>query len=173
MILITMTVRAFRFYDQEKIYVDPTNYYPIIVERDLNLWGKKERIIEKYDHNKNLLRIIKETDKEKTESVIVKKGPIDNIYSFLYRYRQNGEFQEGEKIVLNLPTKEIQIKLVENTHIKVGRIKQDAFLFKSSPKRMKIWFGTTEEHWPLRIDGALGFGKTSLILRSTSKGKIR
>src|SRR5690242_69203 len=47
-VLIVFQARAFNFFDEERIFVDPKSYLPLFVERNLNIFGKKEKIIEEY-----------------------------------------------------------------------------------------------------------------------------
>src|SRR5947207_1532528 len=47
-VLIVFTSRGFNFYDQERIYLDPDEFRPVHVERDINIFGKRERITEEY-----------------------------------------------------------------------------------------------------------------------------
>src|SRR5262245_44522223 len=48
LVLITFRTEGLNFYDEEKIYMDPTDYYPVVVVRDLDIWGKKEKLREIY-----------------------------------------------------------------------------------------------------------------------------
>ena len=47
--LITFASKGLKFFDEEKIYLDPPTFLPKRVERDLNIFGKKEEIIEYYN----------------------------------------------------------------------------------------------------------------------------
>ena len=40
-VLIEFTSRAINFLDEEKIYLDPVRMVPMVVERNLNIFGKK------------------------------------------------------------------------------------------------------------------------------------
>ena len=83
--LIQFTASALNFFDQEKIYVDPKTFYPVMVKRDLNIWGKKERITEEYLTDKGQVKITKNAGGKTTVQTIEKKGAVDNIYCFIYR----------------------------------------------------------------------------------------
>ena len=166
-LLITFTANALHFFDEEKIYVDPATYYPIAVHRNLDLWGKKEKIVEEYDTQKGTVRIYKEANGKTSTMAIEKKGQLDNIYAFLYRYRQGGQFEVGENHMLNLPTVDIKIQLVKLASVKTSDDKEHlAYFLESNPSKYKIWFAQTENRIPLRLDGSVGFGKTYLVLSS-------
>lgn len=168
-LLIIFTAEALNFYDQEKIYVNPQTFYPIKVERSLDLWGKKEQITEHYaDDGK--IKIVKNAGGQQTEEIIKKSGQVDNVYGFLYRYRRDGDFKIGNLFDMNLPTKDLKLRLSEMDRIKAAGEKQEAFFMESDPTEYKMWFGTSDRHLPLRIDGAVGIGNTKLIMSEYKAG---
>lgn len=173
--VITFTSQGFNFFDEEKIYVDPKSFLPVRVERDLDIFGKKEKITEYYEPDNERVRIVKTAKGKTTEQIIPKRGPIDNIYCFIYRYRRDGRFQIGDTLEVHLPTTDVTLSLVEEKKIKAGGRDFDAFFMQSTPKKYKIWFDSGAEKIPLRIDGAVGFGKTAMIMteyfRSSPKEK--
>src|SRR6185436_3827257 len=75
-ILIEFTSRAINFLDEEKIYLDTVNMVPMVVERNLNIFGKKEKIKEFYDQQKGTVRIVKNGETQ----TLTKNPPIENIY---------------------------------------------------------------------------------------------
>jgi hypothetical protein len=159
--LITFTADAMKVHDVEKIYMEPKTFLPVKVERDVNVFGKREKITEVYD-GKGTVKI---TNEGKAGQTIKKNVPLDNIYCFIYRYRQSGKFQMGEKLQLNLPTKDVKISLVRKDTMRVLGKDRDVFFMQSVPKKYSIWFDT-DMKIPVRIDGAVGMGKTSMILES-------
>ena len=161
---ITFTSRAANFFDEEKIYADLDTFYPVIVKRDLNIWGKKEKITEKYDQKKGIIKIIKTAGDKTTEQMIEKTGPIDNIYCFIYRYRKNGTFQVGESFSFELPTASITIDLVKSMKLKVGGGTYESYYMQSNPSKYKVWFDRGEKKIPLRIDGAMGLSKMAMVM---------
>lgn len=170
-ILIVFTAKAPQFYDEEKIFLDSNTYLPMIVLRDINLFGTKEIIREEYDQNKYELKIIKQVKNRTIENVIKSHAPIENIYGFIYRYMHSGKFEKGESLNLNLPTKNVQMKLTKKDELRLktiasGKKTFQAYYFESQPKQFKIWFQDRPIHVPLRIDGSLGFGKTYMVMKS-------
>lgn len=165
-VLIVFTARAPKFYDEEKIYLNPETFLPMFVERDLNIFGSIEKITETYNQTKGEITIAK-TVGEKTETqTIAKDGPIENIYGFMFRHRENGDFTVGETSNIQLPTKNVELVLKEKTNIKAGQKKYEASLIESTDREYRMWFDESEKRIPLRIDGALGFGSTAMIMRS-------
>ncbi len=162
--LIVFTARAFNFLDEEKIYVDPETFYPLIVKRKLNIWGKKENIIEDYTESPGVVKITKIAGGKTTEQRIEKKSQLDNIYCFIYRYRQKGNFKLGDHLNINLPTKELSIKLEKMTYIKVADQVFDAFYMKSDPPQYQLWFDSGPKKLPLKVNGAIGFGDMSMTM---------
>lgn len=169
--LITFKASAVNFFDEEKIYADIETFYPLIVLRDLNIWGKKEKIKEEYDAQKGIIKITKNHGRKTTEQVIKKSGMIDNIYCFIYRYRKDGKFDPGDSLVIHLPTTDVTIDLVKLTKLKTANEIFDAYFMETVPPKYKVWFGTGEEKIPLRINGSVGISAASLTMRSYEEGK--
>ncbi len=162
--LIVFRAEAMNFIDEESIYLDPETFYPIMVKRVINLWGKKEKISEEYFHDKGFIKIVKESNGETTDMSIRKEGPFDNIYGFIYRYRLKGKFEADEELKINLPTKNLEINFIEETQVKAVYQKTPAYYLESNPKQFRIWFDKSDDRVPLRIDGAIGFGSTSMVM---------
>ena len=168
--LIIFTAKALNFFDEEKIFVDPQTFYPLMVKRDLNIWGKREKIIEEYFPQKGVVKITKEAGGKTSEQRIEKKGTIDNIYSFIYRYRTQGQFRMGDTLSLHLPTKEVILTLKEQTNIKAAGRQFEAYYMTSDPAQYKVWFDHSDQKIPLKINGAVGFGDTAMVMVSYKKG---
>lgn len=160
--LIVFKADGFNFYDEEKIYVDMKTYAPISVIRDLNIFGKKEKITEDYADGK--IKITKVAGGKTTEETIEKSGQVDNIYGAIYRYRQSGAFQIGDKMNLRLPTKDITLKLKKMDKVSSGKNKYNAFYMESDPSAYMVWLDTSPKRIPLRITGTAGMGKTNMII---------
>ena len=170
-LLLTFTSRAMKFLDEEKIYMDPTTFYPMIVERDLNIFGKKEKIREDYVHEAGEVRITKSANGKTIRQVVHKTGPIDNVYCFIYRFRQKKEMKENQAVLMNLPTKDVVVKFLRQEKLKINGKNTDAVLMESDPSGYDVWFDVSPAKIPLRIDGSLGLARTSLIYTSTDKDK--
>lgn len=169
--LIVFRAEGFRFFDQEKIYVDPVSFLPVQVERDVDIFGKKEKITEYYGPA-GKVRIVKIAGGKRNEQVIVKDGPIENIYGFIYRYRLQGSFAIGSSLKMSLPTKDVTMKVVEPQTVKAGGQKYKAYFLESDPNQYRIWFDAGPGRIPLRIDGAVGFGDTAMVMEEYHPGKI-
>lgn len=163
-LLITFTARGLKFYDQEQIYMSPENWYPLFVKRDLNIWGKKEKIIEEYDPKNGEVKITILRGKKTIERIIEKKGVLDNIYCFIYRYRRDQNPQIGDSFSVDLPTKNLTINLVKKMRLKAARKVYEAFYMKSTPSKYEIWFDTSEKMIPLRINGAIGISHMGMVM---------
>ena len=162
--LIVFTAQGMNFYDEERIYVDPGSFLPRRVDRDINIFGKKERIEEVYDHQTGQIVLTSRAGNKEKQQTLDKEGPIENIYGFIFRYRRDGAFNAGDTIDIALPTKDISFQLEGKQKISVGKKVYDAYLMESNPKRYRVWFDKSPQKIPLRIDGAAGFGNTSMVL---------
>lgn len=163
---VVFTVNAPQVYDEERIYMDPQNQYPVLVFRDLDIFGKKEKIREDYEAVLGKVIITKDHNGEVTTDEIVKEGQLDNIYCFIYRYRLSANFQAKESLLLHLPTKDIKMDFMKSDEISAAGEKRKSFLLQSDPKQYRVWFGMGDQKLPLRIDGAVGLGSTAMILKS-------
>ena len=164
-LLITFTAKGFRFFDKENIYLDPATFYPFMIERDLNIFGIKEKIVEFYDTKRGKVRIVKTAKGKQSEQIIENGERFGNIYGFIYRYRQRGQFKEGEEFFLHLPTRDVSFKLFEKSKFTAAGREFDAYYMNSMPKKYKVWFDSSKKKIPLMIDGAVGFGRTSMIMK--------
>ena len=171
--LIIFTAKSLNFFDEEKIFVDPQTFYPLLVKRDLNIWGKKEKITEEYFPPKSLVKITKEAGGKTSEQTIGKKGQIDNIYSFIYRYRTQGQFRMGDTLALHLPTKEVILILKKKTNIKAASRQFEAYYMTSDPAQYEVWFDNSDQKIPLKINGAVGLGDTAMVMVSYQKTDLQ
>ena len=163
-VLVTFTAKGMNFYDEEMIYLDPDTFFPVMVKRDLNIFGKKEKITEIYDQKKGTVEITINSKKKTKHLSLKQDNAIENIYGFIFRSRKSAKFSEGNKIKLQLPTQEVNIDILKQTKIALAGKKYEAFLMKGTPKRIKIWFDVGENKIPLRIKGAMGIGNTTMSM---------
>ncbi len=165
-LLVTFRAKGPKFFDEEKIYLDPETFYPMMVVRDLDIFGKKEKIVEEYAADKSLVKITKTVGNKISHDMITKKGNrLDNIYGFIYRYRKHGRFQVGDTLDLSLPTKDVRITLASLKKIKVANKIFETHFMKSTPKKYKIWFDSSDKKIPLKIDGAVGMANASMVMK--------
>jgi len=162
---ICFTAKALNFYDQENIYVDPETFLPIIIKRDLKIWGSNELIDQVYDHEAGTVTITKNENDKTTEEVISRSGPIYSIYGFIFWYRLNGLFNPGEEFSLTFPTNDLVMHSSEDEAMKTSIGELPAIILTSKPKNIAIWFDKREQRIPLKIAGSLGFGKTVMAIK--------
>lgn len=165
-LLITFTSKGLKFFDEEKIYVDPRTFLPKRVERDLSIFGKKEKIVEHYNAKEGTVRVVKTARGKTTEQVIKHSVPLDNIYCFIFRYRIMGKFAIGENLLVHLPTKDVQFQVQKPRKLQLEDREVDVCYMQSDPAQYRVWFDTGAHKVPLRIDGAISFGNTTMILHS-------
>ncbi len=164
--LIIFKAQALNFLDEERIYTDPLSFYPLFVQRNLNIFGQREKILEVYDRAKDEVRVTKTVGGKNTERVLKRTGPIDNIYGFILRYRRNGSFKIGDVLNVSLPTTDVKIELVRRVNLQLQGKQYDSFFMQSRPAKYKIWFDSTAQKWPLRISGAIGIANTAMEMTS-------
>ena len=164
--LCLSVIRAdgFNFYDQEEIYLDPDTFFPVVVLRDLNIFGRKEKIREDYLQQAKKIFIHKFAGGKETEQVIAVEGAVDNIYGFIYRYRRNGSFRTGEDLDIVLPTQKLKIGIIRPERIKAAGRKAASLYMESKPDKYKIWFSIDNRHIPFRISGTVGIANTVMVI---------
>jgi hypothetical protein len=166
-ILIAFKSRGVNFSDDENIYLDPSTYKPLFVERNYNLsvFGHG-KTLEEYIPSKGEIIITKTDGGHDTQQIIKKAGAIDNIYGFIYRYRKEGSFKVGEVLKMALPTKNLKIKMMKRVVLKIGGKSYKSYYMQSQPGRYKIWFDASAHKWPLRITGSIGFFNSVMTMTS-------
>lgn len=151
------------FYDKEMIYVRPSDWRPVIVERDLDILGKKEQITEYYQPEKNQVKIVKTAeDGTVTEKVISKEQDMDNLYGFIYRLRERGDLALGQTMDIYLPTKDVTMEALKRHNYRLSGERRDAIYMTSRPTEYQVWFGVEEPMIPYKIKGSFGIANTAM-----------
>ena len=166
---ITVTAHGFKFFDEEQIYLDPKTFYPVMIKRDLDIFGKKEKIVEHYDSKAGRVRIVKTAGGKTDQEVIEGGGRFDNIYGFIYRQRLTGRFTKGEAYDLHLPTSDVQLQFVEKKKVKLDKRVYEAYYIASVPKKYRVWFEDSPRRVPVKIDGAIGWGNMSMVIKEPAE----
>ncbi|MCA9401976.1 MAG: DUF3108 domain-containing protein [Candidatus Omnitrophica bacterium] len=169
LVYIRFLADGLNFYDEEKIYLDPETYLPQIVERDVDIFGKKEKIREEYFHSQDYIQITKHSKGDVTRQEFPVKGPVENLYGFIYRYRREGAFEVGAETRMNLPTQDVFLSIVAKEPLKVNDHVYETYFFKGQPKRVRVWFEDSQNKFPVRIDGTLGLLKAKMTFISVEK----
>lgn len=163
-VLIVFTAKGIGFFDEEKIYVDPVSFKPFRVLRTLDIPGEKSKIREDYFSDQDLIQVTKEQAGKTTVQKIAKKGAVDNIYGFIYRYRLTADPKSAAAFDVILPTVDVKIKKVKEVEFEVGPKVYRAALMRSVPEKYSIWFDMGEKRLPLRIAGAIGMANTVMTM---------
>lgn len=162
--LVVFTAQGPTFYDEERIFLDHQTFLPVRVMRDLNIFGNKESIMEEYDQAQGEVRITKVADGKTTSQAISKPAPVENLYGFLYRTRQDGAVSVGKSLEMRLPTLTVRLDGIEAMKFKAAGETFTAVMMKSVPSKYTIWFDTGAHRLPLRIAGALGLSNTVMTM---------
>ncbi|MDE1920320.1 MAG: hypothetical protein KGI24_02600 [Candidatus Omnitrophica bacterium] len=157
-LLVAFKAHGAHYWDNEDIYLDPSTYKPLFVERNfsLSIFGQG-KVSEDYVSSKGQILITKVDGDRVTHQVINEVGSVDNIYGFIYRYRKEGSFKIGDVIHMILPTRDLKLRLVKRMKLKIGRKSYESYFMESQPRRYKIWFADSGLKLPLRITGSIGF----------------
>ncbi len=163
-VLIVFTSKGFNFFDEERIFMDPDTFLPRTIVRDLNIFGNREKITEDYDPTGAGIKVTKVADGKTTVATLTKKGAVDNIYGFIYRYRAQGEFIKGEKLALRLPTLDVMMENAGDVTFHAAGKTYTSALMRSVPAKYSVWMDKSDRRLPLRIAGAVGIANTVMTM---------
>ena len=167
--LATFKTQAMGFRDTEKIYTDPQTDLPVRVERDLSMWGDREKLVEEYDQKKFELTIKKYKGKKKVKEYFFKAdGPIHNAVLLPFFLRKVKKLQPGWTFIVRFPAK-FTVRLVGIEEIRVPAGKFMAYHFTSVPHKFEIWISQDSSRVPLKIKGMEGLKYTLSLKERTLK----
>ncbi|MDD5080699.1 MAG: hypothetical protein WC214_02590 [Candidatus Omnitrophota bacterium] len=166
--LIVFTARAVGFFDEEKIYMDIETLYPVVVTRDINIFGKKEKIDEFYGPD-GKIKIINRSKGKETETTFQTSGRADNIYCFIQRLSNLRKIAQDDIFELNLPTRKVSAVVKGKDEVNIDGFLKSAYLIETVPKQFKIWLSDDGAMLPLRIDGTVGLRSAVMIMTDSCK----
>jgi len=147
-----------RFKDTEIIYSDPKTFLPIKIERNILGFLSKEEITENYDQ-KEFTVTIKKRKGGREESIAIKKdGPIHNAILLPHFVRYIAKLDPEKTLLVNLPSRQIEIKLVSTEEITVPAGTFKTYHFKSTPKQIEIWLSADSRRIPVKIQSTAALG---------------
>jgi hypothetical protein len=163
---IEFKTTGLNFLDIEKIFAEPETFYPVRVERKINLWGKKMEIVEDYDTKDNSWKLTKNEGGKITQEVFRNDSRVQNIISVVYYYRQMAKLELGKPVEFNFSSAKVKMEMKKMVDFSFRGKVYRAYLLESVPRKYRVWLDTGERRLPLRIDGSLvGFGSTAMIMR--------
>lgn len=163
---IVFRTTGLNFFDEEKIYAEPDTFYPVRVERTLNLWGRKMDIVEDYDSKDNSWRLTKREGRKITQEVFKSPERIQNFIAVVYFYRQMSDIGISKPLSFNFFTTKVKMQVTKTVDFSIGNKVYQAYLLESLPRKYRVWLDTSERKIPLRIDGSMiGFGNMALLMR--------
>lgn len=163
---VRLEVNALSVKDKEDIYGSRDFSYPVKVERDIVLFGRHEKILEKYSQENKKLDITKTSAEGVKSWSITSKEPFENVVLMIYNLRNSKDFRIGKEYKINLPTQKFSLIVRKKTTLKVPLGKFEVFYIESKPAKYKIWVSADQKRLPLRIQGLISFGM--LYLAATS-----
>jgi len=161
--LMTFRTSLARFKDNETIYCLPVNLLPVRVERTIDFWPKKEKIVEEYDQSGFSLKITKQEGDRNTEQVIKRETVIHNAILLPYYVRTVRDLKEGWRMDVQLPTQRFVVLCVSLEDVKVPAGNFRAYHFTSDPPKFEIWISADEKRIPLKVKGTSAAGYTLLL----------
>ncbi|MDP3142733.1 MAG: hypothetical protein Q8N14_02130, partial [Candidatus Omnitrophota bacterium] len=164
--IIEFKTTGLNFLDIEKIYAESKTFYPVRVERTLNIWGRKMDIVEDYDTQDNSWRLTRRENGKISQEVFKENSRAQNIISVVYFYRQLADLKMGESLEFNFSSVEVKLRIAKIVDFPLAGKVYKAYLLESVPAKYRVWLDSSEQRIPLRIDGSLlGFGSMAMIMR--------
>jgi len=158
--VITFKTGVPRFRDLETIYSDPVTNLPLRIERDINKWPFKEKIIEAYDQKNFTVDITKD---DGSKNKITRDGPIHNAILLPYFIRHVDNLEPGWFMTATFPTQQFLVTLVSVDDLETPAGIFKAYHFKSDPEKFEIWITADKRRIPVKIQGLGIFGYTMLM----------
>jgi len=165
--LMLFETQLAKFSDTEKVYSDPKTLLPVKVERKIKKWFNQENIIEDYNQANFTVKISKTSGNKLDKQIIQKNSSINNAILLPHYLRRYPQLTIGTEINVNLPTRELTIKLIAIETITVPAGTFQTYHFQSTPKQIDVWITDDERHIPIKIEsnGVLGY---SLVMKTYS-----
>ncbi|MGE5309413.1 MAG: DUF3108 domain-containing protein [Deltaproteobacteria bacterium] len=151
--------RVVRFTDTERIYADPETLLPLRVDRDISMWPRKERIVERYDQKNLQVTISKNGQTQEIKS----DDHLNNAVLLPFSIRENPDLRAGWKIRVNLPTQKFEVTLVGTERVRVPGGEFDTYHFTSQPEKFEVWMTKDTAKIPVKIKGTSGLGYTMFM----------
>ncbi len=145
---LSVYVNTKQFKDREDIFANEKGL-PVIVERDLVLFGKKEKIVEYYNQKKGTVTIVKNG-----QLMELSPGPgVENVFLFIMKNR-NKDIRKlnGSKIKLPVGDYELLVRDGNRVSTKAGVF--STWLVLTRPSKIKLWFDK-KTGIPVRVAGAI------------------
>ncbi|MFZ2385814.1 MAG: DUF3108 domain-containing protein [Candidatus Omnitrophota bacterium] len=161
--LVSFRTSLARFKDNEIIYCLPGNLLPVRVERTIEFWPKKEKIVEEYDQTGFSLKITRQEGDRSAEQIIKRDTVIHNAILLPYYVRTVRDLKEGWRMDVQLPTQRFVVSLASLEDVKVPAGTFRAYHFISDPQKFEIWISADEKRIPLKLKGTSAAGYTLLL----------
>lgn len=157
----TKILKLLNLTSEEQVFLDSKTYLPVKVERNVVLFGKKERIEEIYNQEEGYVKIIRRNSAAK-EDILYQDKPIQNILALLYFFPDNIPFEKGVWMFFNLPNQKIKIKMVKEKTLTLGDEKRDTyFLIGRGARWFNLWLDK-KNRLPLRVEFVTLAGKITI-----------
>jgi len=164
--LVTLRTRAMGLNDLERIYIDPENFFPLRVERDVALPLGKEYLEEEYSPEAATLDIRKYVGQELVKEYHFKaEGPIQNAVFMPFALRAIPKLELGQTFYVYFP-KKFKITLVSIDEIKIPAGTFRAWHFVSKPRKFEVWISQDKDRIPLEIKSVGGGSSYVMAMKS-------
>ncbi|MEK6714781.1 MAG: DUF3108 domain-containing protein [Candidatus Omnitrophota bacterium] len=162
--LIIFSTDTLNFKDTETMYAALDTFLPLKIERDINKWGKKIRIVEEYDQLNHKVKITQFDKTRNQTKEIAQDAQIQNVILLTYFLRKLSNFELGREFAVTLPLAKLIMRFTKEEQARIPCGVYRTYLAESFPKGHKIWFESSEKAIPIRISGPSIAGKVNMVM---------
>jgi len=166
---ITFSASTFSVKDEDDVYGTLDFSSPVVVRRNVRVFGRQENIVEQYSPDRKTVRISKTINGViQPEATLVSKEPMTNVLLLVYALRNEKNLHEGSLFRIVLPTQAFDLKARALRKIRVPKGIFNTHYFESTPSKYKLWLDSGKEKLPARIQGLAAGGMMYLALINVS-----
>lgn len=162
---VTFSASTFSVKDEDDVYGTLDFSSPVLVYRNVRVFGRQENIVEQYSPDRKTVRISKSLNgKVQPETTLYSKEPMTNVLLLVYALRNEKNLREDSVFKIALPTQVFDLKAQGLRKIKVPKGSFDTHYLESTPSKYRFWLDLSNEKLPVRIQGLAAGGMVYLAL---------
>lgn len=156
---VEFEVSSFTVNDRENVYGSIDFSSPVLVNRNVGLFGRDEVITENYASDRKSVKISKKVnDAPAVTQELSSRGELNNVLLYIYKLRNDPHFKVGKSYKITLPTQAFELIVKDERNLRVPLGVFRTFYIESNPPKYKIWLKTDKARTPIRIQGFIGAG---------------
>lgn len=156
-------LKLFSIKSKERLFLDSKTHLPLKIERDIEFFGKKERILEEYNQSQYYVKITKVTSSGTEEKIIQQKTPIHNVIALLYFFPRDIKLDLQKSFSFNLPTQQLQLKVTAHKMLETRKGSYEVYVLEGKPRKYRVRL-EKEKRIPLQIEFPVMLGRVTILI---------